>query len=74
MFAGPATADAIPTHTKMTARYRMVFTGLRRSVIDISDEEDESDVSKARYFGKGYFPRLVVSQSCYHLQLPDLVI
>jgi hypothetical protein len=44
MFAGPATADAIPTHRKMTARYRNVFTGLRRSVIDISDEEDESDV------------------------------
>src|SRR4029077_12755160 len=29
MFAGPATADAIPRHRKVTARYRNVFTGVK---------------------------------------------
>jgi hypothetical protein len=39
----------------MTARYRNVFTGLGDSVIDISDEEGETDVSKGYYFIKHYF-------------------
>jgi hypothetical protein len=42
----------------MTARYREVFTGLGDPVIDISDEEDESDVSKAHCFSKEYFAQL----------------
>src|SRR4029077_4342495 len=29
MFAGPATADAIPRHRKVKARYRNVFTGVK---------------------------------------------
>jgi hypothetical protein len=31
--------------------------------MEISDEEDESDVSKAHYFSKEYFPRSDVSNA-----------
>jgi hypothetical protein len=59
----------------MTARYRDVFTGLGDPVIDISDEEDESDVSKADSFSKEYFARHEISQLPWRSQItPDPMI
>jgi len=59
----------------MTARYREVFTGLGDPVIDISDEEDESDVSKAHCFSKEYFAQYDISQlSRYSQIVPYLLI
>jgi hypothetical protein len=55
----------------MTARYREVFTGLGDPVIDISDEEDESDVSKTHYFSKEYFAHMTFRSCAAIHKLPD---